>query len=86
MKKAPIVLNVLPKGSKLLDLLIDLGHLTEPMLQKINDRLLRLPSVDHRIELDDVRRISAEVIFEHFDDLPPHSQRTLEREWSAIFS
>jgi hypothetical protein len=86
MKKPPIVLNVLPKGSKLLDLLIDLGHLTEPMLQKINERLLRLPSIDHRIELDDVRRVAAEVLFEHFEELPQHSQRTLEKEWSTLFS
>ena len=86
MNRPAIILNVMPRGSRLLDILVEAGHLTEPLLQDLNARLMVLPIVDGRVELDDVRRVAAQVLFEHMDTLPKPVQRTLRQEWTTMFS
>ena len=52
-----VVLDVLPKGSAFLDFMVELGHLNENLVQKINQKLLRIRTIDGQISLEDVRRI-----------------------------
>ncbi len=80
-----VVLDVLPKGSTFLDFMVELGHLNENLVQKINQKLLRIRTIDGQISLDDVRRIVAEVLFENMDELEPGARKLLKKEWPLFF-
>ena len=79
------VLEVQPEASALMDLMVELGHLEEPLLSEVNDRLLDLDSAHGIVGLDDVRRIAAQVVFEHQDELEPEQLRLLRQEWGFLF-
>ena len=80
------IITVLPKGSRFLDLLYDLGYLNERLLQKINHRLLNDELSRESFSLDDIRKITAEIIFENLSDLQPESRKMLLKEWKYLFS
>ena len=82
---ATVVLEVEPAASTLLDVLVDLGHLDEQLLNEVNDRLLDAQPEDGVVTLDAVRRIAAQVIFDKAGDADPEQQRVLEQEWGLIF-
>lgn len=80
------VLSLDPEGAAFLDLLVDLGHLDEKLLGLMNDRLLDLENPDGVVRCADVKRVAAQLIDEHLADADPEYQRTLESEWSLLFS
>jgi hypothetical protein len=82
--KPAVVLELDPNASALLDLLVELGHLDEDMLEAVNDRFLDLPLVGGAVTVDDVRRVVAEVVFENLDKLDDEFRRMLESEWGLL--
>ncbi|RME27408.1 MAG: hypothetical protein D6798_04620 [Deltaproteobacteria bacterium] len=77
----------------MLDLLVELGHLDDRLLQIVNDRLLDLTPAPgpegtgpvHPIDLATLKRVAAQVIQENIDDADPEYRRALEREWPLLF-
>lgn len=86
----PQVLDLEPAAAALLDLLVELGHLDDRMLQLVNDRLLDLegigdPGEVHAVTVADVKRVAAGVIQDHLVETDPEYQRAVEREWPLLF-
>lgn len=79
------VMEVQPAASQLLDMLVELGHLDDLMLNEVNDRLLDLSPPDGQITLQDVRRIVAEVLFTHEGGFDPEFGRLVSQEWGLLF-
>lgn len=79
------VLEVEPAASALLDLLVDLGHLDEQLLETVNDRLLDEAPSSGVLDLPAVRRVAAEVLFDHLDDTDPEQRRVIDQEWGLLF-
>lgn len=82
--KPTVILALDPNASTLLDLLVELGHLDEEMLETVNDRFLDLPLAGGAVTVDDVRRVVAEVVFENLDKLDDEFRRMLETEWGLL--
>ena len=82
----PIVLTVLPQGSRLLDILVDLGHLNEALLIEINQKLLKTHAIDNCIDLSSVKRIVAESLFDNMKTLPMATQKALIEDWKYLFA
>ena len=82
---ATVILEVEPAASTLLDVLVDLGHLDEKLLNEVNDRLLDAQPEDGIVTLDAVRRVAAQVIFDRAGEADPEQQRVLEQEWGLLF-
>ncbi len=82
--KPTVILELDPSASALLDLLVELGHLDEEMLETVNDRFLDLPLIGGAITVDDVRRVVAAVVFENLDKLDDEFRRMLETEWGLL--
>jgi hypothetical protein len=86
----PQVLDLEPAAATLLDLLVELGHLDDRMLQLVNDRLLDLegstdPQGARAVTLADVKRVAAGVIDDHLVETDLEYQRAVEREWPLLF-
>jgi hypothetical protein len=82
---AHIVLEVAPAASALLDVLVDLGHLDERLLETVNDRLLDEDPEDGVLGLSVVRRVAAQVIWEQMDSTDSDQRRVIEQEWGFLF-
>ncbi|MEL6349313.1 MAG: hypothetical protein AAFV53_39795 [Myxococcota bacterium] len=86
MTQSPaLILQLDPEASMMLDLLVELGHLDEKLLNTVNDQLLDLKIPGGRVTVDDVRRVVAEAVFENFDEMDPEYRRMLENEWGMLF-
>ena len=81
----PQILALDPGATRLLDLMVDLGHLDDRLLALVNDRLLDLEAPDGMAHFADVKRVVASVIFEHIGDVDPEYARTLDQEWGLLF-
>lgn len=79
------VLSLEPSAGALLDLLVDLGHLDDRLLELVNDRLLDLEAGGGVVSYDDARRVVAEIIFEQSAGMDTDYQRMIEAEWSFLF-
>ncbi len=82
---ASSVMEVEPAASQLLDVLVELGHLDDHMLNLVNDRLLDLSPLGGIITLQDVRRVVAEVLFEQEGTFDPEFMRLINQEWGLLF-
>lgn len=87
---APRLLELDASASAFLDLILELGHIDDAMLQVINDRLLDLdddqaPPGLRRVTLDDVRRIATGIILDRLPETDLEYQRALDREWPLLF-
>jgi hypothetical protein len=78
-------MEVEPAASQLLDVLVELGHLDDHMLNLVNDRLLDLSPLGGIITLQDVRRVVAEVLFEQEGTFDPEFMRLINQEWGLLF-
>jgi len=79
------VVDVDPAGSALLDILVELGHLDERLLGQVNDRLLDVQGADGQVGLVEVRRLAAEILFDHEGELDPELLRVVGQEWGLLF-
>ncbi len=90
---APEVFELDPAAAAMLDLLVELGHLDERMLQLVNDRLLDLAPAAPQgtgqdaqpVDLATLKRVAAQVIHDNIGDTDPEYQRALQREWPLLF-
>ncbi len=74
-----------PAASTLLDVLVEAGHLDDPMLDQVNDLLLDQQPKGGIIDLQTMRRVVASVLFDHEHRLEPELKRILEAEWGLLF-
>jgi hypothetical protein len=81
----PLVLEVDPGASAMLDLLVELGHLDDRLLNLVNDRLLDLAVPNGRIGIQELRKVAAEVIFEQEGTFDAEFQRVVNEEWGLLF-
>jgi hypothetical protein len=79
------VLTLSPAASRMLDILVELGHLDDKMLALVNDRLLDQLPDDHVIDLPAMRRVAASVLEEHRDRMHPEQRILIDKEWAALF-
>ena len=89
-RNPPEILDLEPPAAAMLDLLVELGHLDDRMLQLVNDRLLDLdlagpPDQVRPIGLAEVKRVAAAVIEDNLAETDPEYQRAVEREWPLLF-
>ena len=86
----PPIIELDSSASTLLDALVDLGHLDEPTLEKVNHVLstIEKPLNEHgmaTITLDDMRRVAAMALFDRLPQLDGEARRMIEREWGVLF-
>ncbi len=87
MDLKPLVhLQLSKEAQQLLELLINLGYLSGKNQELLYQRLLQLRNSSGTLELDEVRRCAAEILFESFDSLPKRMQRYLKSDWKLLFS
>ena len=60
-----------PSASTLLDVLVEAGHLDDPMLDQVNDLLLDERPPGGLIDLRTMRRVVATVLFDHEHRVDP---------------
>ena len=80
-----IVLDLSPDASRFLDIVVELAHLDDKMLQEVNDRMLDAQGEDGRVGLDELRRVVAVVLDGRMDALLPDQQALMRKEWPILF-
>ena len=86
----PPIFELDSRASALLDVLVDLGHLDEASLDRVNQVLASMdkPLNEHGMALitfEDVRRVAAMAMFERLPHLDGEARRMVEREWGLLF-
>ena len=86
----PPILELDSRASALLDALVDLGHLDEASLERVNHVLssIEKPLDQHgmaAISFEDVRRVASMALFERLPHLDGEARRMVEREWGFLF-
>lgn len=81
----PVVLDLSPDASRFLDIVVELAHLDDKMLQEVNDRMLDAKGVDGQVGLDELRRVCAVLLDERMDSLSADQQALMRREWPILF-
>ncbi|MEC8191432.1 MAG: hypothetical protein VX944_00740 [Myxococcota bacterium] len=86
----PPILELDSRASALLDALVDLGHLDEASLERVNQVLssIEKPLDQHgmaAISFEDVRRVASMALFERLPHLDGDARRMVEREWGFLF-
>ena len=86
----PPIIELDTRASTLLDVLVDLGHLDETSLEKVNQVLSTIdkPLNQHgmaAINVNDVRRVAAMALFERTANMDGEARRMIEREWGLLF-
>ena len=82
---SPVVLDLSPDASRFLDIVVELAHLDDKMLQEVNDRMLDAQGEDGRVGLDELRRVVAVVLDARMDALMPDQQALMRKEWPILF-
>jgi len=81
------VVDLSPSASRFLDLVVELGHLDDALIDRVNDRLLEEPAARGQIDVQAVKRVVAGVLFDAADhQLDSEQRRALDAEWSFLFS
>jgi len=86
----PPIIELDTRASTLLDVLVDLGHLDEASLEKVNQVLSTIdkPLNQHgmaAINVNDVRRVAAMALFDRTSNMDGEARRMIEREWGLLF-
>ena len=84
--KPTIHVELTKEAHKFIEVLISLGYLSSENQGKLYKKLLYLRNNDSLIQLDEVRRCSAEILFQDFEQLPKRLQRFLKSDWKLLFS
>lgn len=81
----PILIKLSPEAAQFIQILRSLEYLHPPIDTMLNKKLLY--SFEHNtvIELKDVKRCMAEILFEHKDKLPLRVQGFIQKDWAMLF-
>ena len=81
----PILTKLSPEAASYVQILRSLEYLHPPIDQILHHKLLYMFDQNTVIELKDVKRCMAEILFEHKNKLPKRVQRFVEKDWSMLF-
>ena len=86
----PPIFELDSRASALLDVLVDLGHLDEASLDRVNQVLASIDKPLNEngmalITFEDVRRVASMALFERLPHLDGEARRMVEREWGLLF-
>ncbi len=86
----PPIIELESRASVLLDALVELGHLDESTLEKVNQALsaIEKPLNEHgmaSISAQDMRRVAAMALFDRIPEIDGEAKRMIEREWGLLF-
>ena len=81
----PILIKLSSEAAQFIRDLQSLEYLNPPIDTLLHKKLLH--SFEHNtvIELKDVKRYMAEILFEHKDKLPDRLQDFVQKDWSMLF-
>ena len=82
----PILAQFSPEAQKYLKVLRDLNYLRPEISEPLFKKVLHHNRHSAQIELDELKRYVAIVLFEHKDALPQRTQTFLHKDWSMLFS
>lgn len=78
-----------PRASDFLELLRDLGHLDDAAIERLTARLLQASGARAGrrpvVSFEEVRRATAQLLFEAEDSMKPESREILMQEWGRLF-
>ena len=78
-----------PRASDFLELLRDLGHLDDAAIERLTARLLEAsaerPGRRPVVGFEEVRRATAQLLFEGEEGMKPESRELLWQEWGRLF-
>jgi hypothetical protein len=81
----PILTKLSPDAASFMRTLRALEYLQSPIDQMLHTRLLHLFEHNGIIELKDLKRCMAELLFEHKEKLPDRLQGFLYKDWPMLF-
>lgn len=81
----PAVVELAPAASQWLDVLVEAGHLDAARLESLSDRLLDVEPEGGVITLQQLRRHTAELLFDSMTELDAETRRVFQAEWPQLF-
>ena len=81
----PVVLRLSPKAQDFLQILHNLEYLTPEISQKLYAQLLRLPPRHTLIQLEEIRRHCALILFDHKKQINQRTLLFLKQDWPILF-
>ena len=81
----PILIKLSVEAAQFVRILRSLEYLHPPIDTILHQKLLHSFEQNAIIELKDVKRCMAEILFEHKDKLPERVQRFIQKDWSMLF-
>ena len=81
----PILIKLSPDAAQFVRILRSLEYLHPPIDTILHKKLLHSFEHNSVIELKDIKRFMAEILFEHKDKLPNRIQEFVQKDWSMLF-
>lgn len=81
----PILVKLSSEAVQFVRVLQSLEYLHPPIDAMLHKKLLHSFAHNTVIELKDVKRCMAEILFEHKDKLPHRIQSFVQKDWSMLF-
>lgn len=81
----PVLIKLSSEAAQFIRVLRSLEYLHPPIDTILHKTLLHSFAHNEIIELKDVKRCMAEILFEHKDKLPSRVQNFVQKDWSTLF-
>ncbi len=81
----PILIKLSVEAAQFVHILRSLEYLHPPIDTMLHKKLLYSFEQNAVIELKDVKRCMAEILFEHKDKLPERVQGFVQKDWAMLF-
>jgi len=81
----PVLIKLSAEAAHFVRILRSLEYLHPPIDTMLHRKLLHSFAHNDVIELKDVKRCMAEILFEHKDKLPERIQGFVQKDWSMLF-
>jgi hypothetical protein len=87
MSRSPIQhLELEPRAGDFLEMLRDLGHLDEPAVERLTEKLVAQPRAGRVVTYEELRRAAAILLFDAESGMRSDSKELLTQEWARLFS
>lgn len=81
----PILIKLSSESAQFIRILRSLEYLHPPIDTILHKKLLHSFDQNTVVELKDIKRCMAEILFEHKDKLPERLQSFVQKDWSMLF-